>query len=206
MTDAHASRSLVEVLPGVLAHPTADVELPVEIGPGTRIWRFCHVMSGARIGAGVSLGQGCFVAAGARVGDRVRVQNHVSVFAGVSLEDDVFVGPGAVFTNVKNPRATRPRQGRYAPTVVGRGATIGANATVLCGLRVGERAFVAAGAVVTRDVDPYALVVGSPARAVGWVSEAGERLEFDAEGRARCPITGESYRLLGGRVEPSARG
>jgi len=206
MTDAHGLAALVEVLPGVLAHPTADVELPVEIGPGTRIWRFCHVMSGARIGAGASLGQGCFVAAGARVGDRVRLQNHVSVFAGVSLDDDVFVGPGAVFTNVKNPRATRPRQGRYASTGVRRGATIGANATVLCGLTVGERAFVGAGAVVTRDVDPYALVVGSPARAVGWVSAAGERLEFDAEGRARCAITGEGYRLVGGRVEPEARG
>lgn len=206
MTGAAAPSTLVEVLPGVFAHPTADVERPVEIGPGTRIWRFCHVMSGARIGAGVSLGQGCFVATDAHLGDRVRVQNHVSVFAGVSLEDDVFVGPGVVFTNVRNPRVTSPHRGPYLTTVVRRGATIGANATVLCGICVGERAFVGAGAVVTRDVVPHALVVGSPARVVGWVSEAGERLAFDAEGRARCSVTGERYRLVDSRVERAGLG
>jgi UDP-2-acetamido-3-amino-2,3-dideoxy-glucuronate N-acetyltransferase len=201
MTPAAPVAGLREVLPGVWAHPTADVELPAQIGAGTRIWRFCHVMSGACVGREVSLGQGCFVAAGAVIGDRVRVQNQVSVFAGVQLDDEVFVGPGVVFTNVKNPRAFRPRQGDYTATRIARGATLGANATVLPGVLVGEYAFVGAGAVVTRGVPPHALVLGAPARVVGWVSVAGEALKFDAQGQARCPADGSEYRRVGSRVE-----
>jgi UDP-2-acetamido-3-amino-2,3-dideoxy-glucuronate N-acetyltransferase len=181
----------------VTVHPLAEVEPGARIGPGTHVWRFCHVMAGARIGRDCSFGQGCFVADGAIVGDRVRVQNHVSLFSGVTLEDDVFVGPSAVFTNVKNPRAAHPTRD-YLPTHVGRGATIGANATILPGVRVGRGAFVGAGAVVTGDVLDQALVVGVPARQVGWVSERGARLEFDAEGRATCPFGGESYVLRDG--------
>lgn len=182
-------------------HPSADVEAGAEVGEGTRIWRFCHVMAGARIGRDCSFGQGCFVADGAVVGDRVRVQNHVSVYSGVVLEDDVFVGPSAVFTNVVHPRAAYPTRD-YLRTVIARGATIGANATILPGIRVGRWAFVGAGAVVTHDAADYALVVGVPARRVGWVSERGERLDFDTEGRAVCSASGAEYELRGGRCAP----
>ncbi|MBN2196368.1 MAG: N-acetyltransferase [Polyangiaceae bacterium] len=195
-----AAPDLVEILPGVLAHPSAEVEFPATVGEGTRIWRYSHVMSGARLGRDVSLGQGCFVAAGAVIGDRVRVQNHVSVYAGVVLEDEVFVGPSAVFTNVKNPRIAQPRRGEYLTTRVGRGASIGGNATVLPGVTIGEHAFVGAGAVVTHDVVAYAVVVGAPARPSGWMSEAGGHLVFDDDGGARCPVTGAPYRLVRGRV------
>lgn len=184
----------------VEVHPTADVETGAVIGPGTRIWRFCHVMSGARIGSDCSFGQGCFVADGARVGDRVRVQNHVSLYSGVELEADVFVGPSAVFTNVKHPRTAFPTRS-YARTRVERGATIGANATILPGLTIGAHAFVGAGAVVTHDVPAFALVLGTPARAVGWVSERGERLVFDASGRTTCPQSGATYALVDGRCQ-----
>ena len=184
-------------------HPLADVEPGAVIGNGTRIWRFCHVMAGARIGRDCSFGQGCFVAAGAIVGDRVRVQNHVSVYAGVVLEDDAFVGPSAVFTNVKNPRTAHPTRA-YLQTRVCRGATIGANATILPGIRVGRWAFVGAGAVVTADLLDYALVLGVPARQVGWVSERGARLDFDLEGRATCPLGGEEYVLQDGSCGRSA--
>lgn len=180
-------------------HPSAEVELGAQLGPGTSIWRFCHVMAGARIGARCMLGQGCFVAATVRLGDGVRVQNQVSLYDGVVLEDGVFVGPGVVFTNVKNPRATVARRGEYRATLVRRGASIGANATILPGLTLGAHCFVAAGAVVTRDVPDHALVVGAPARGVGWMSRHGERLQFQ-DGSARCPATGESYRLEGGAV------
>jgi len=175
-------------------HPTADVDASAIIGPGARIWHFCHVMDGARIGARSMLGHGCFVGRGVTIGAGVRVQNHVSVFEGVELEDEVFVGPSAVFTNVKNPRAARPRQGDFSRTLVRRGATIGANATILSGIVLGEYCFVAAGAVVREDVPAYALVVGVPARRAGWMSRQGERLEFEA-GVSVCKASGDRYEL-----------
>lgn len=182
-------------------HPTAVVDDGAVIGAGARIWHFCHVMGGAEIGEGTSLGQNCFVAAGVRVGARVKVQNNVSLYDGVEIEDEVFVGPSAVFTNVMNPRAAVSRRSEYRPTRVCRGATIGANATVLPGVTLGEYCFVGAGALVRHDVAPYALVGGVPAEQLGWMSRYGVRLEFDAEGSALCPATGERYRLADGRVE-----
>ena len=182
-------------------HSTAVVDAGASVGAGARVWHFCHVMGGAVIGEGSSLGQNCFLAAGVRVGARVKVQNNVSLYDGVELEDEVFVGPSAVFTNVMNPRAAVPRKSEYRPTRVRRGATIGANATLLSGITLGEYCFVGAGALVRRDVAAYALVGGVPAKQLGWMSRHGERLEFDAEGRAACPATGERYRLVDGRVE-----
>jgi UDP-2-acetamido-3-amino-2,3-dideoxy-glucuronate N-acetyltransferase len=179
----------------------AVVDAGAVIGPRTKVWHFCHVMAGAKIGADCSFGQGCFVAGRARVGDRVRVQNNVSVYDGVELEDEVFVGPSAVFTNVTNPRAAISRRGEFRKTLVSRGATIGANATVVAGVTLGEHAFVAAGAVVTRDVPAFALVAGVPAKQIGWMSRHGERLELDTEGRAACRATGERYRLREGELE-----
>lgn len=187
----------------IFIHPTAVVEDGAEIGEGTKIWHFCHVMAGARIGEQCSFGQGCFVAAGARVGSGVRVQNNVSLYDGVVLEDDVFVGPSAVFTNVTNPRAPVSRRAEYQRTVVGRGATIGANATIMPGRRLGVYSFVAAGAVVVYDVPDFALVMGMPAGQTGWMSRHGRKLVFDEEGLATCPGTGERYRLmLDGSVVP----
>jgi UDP-2-acetamido-3-amino-2,3-dideoxy-glucuronate N-acetyltransferase len=163
------------------AHETAVVDEGATIGAGTKVWHFCHVMGGARVGAGCGLGQNVFVAGGAVVGDGCRVQNNVSIYDGVVLGDEVFVGPSVVFTNVKTPRAFVNRKGGYQPTRVGRGATIGANATIVCTTTVGEYAFVAAGAVVTRDVPPYALVAGVPARRIGWACRCGEPLPRAAE-------------------------
>jgi UDP-2-acetamido-3-amino-2,3-dideoxy-glucuronate N-acetyltransferase len=174
-------------------HPTSVVGREARIGPGTRIWHFCHVMDGARLGAGCSFGQNCFVAGGVVVGDRVKVQNNVSLYDGVLIGDEVFIGPSVVFTNVTRPRAAISRREQYERTRVERGATIGANATVLPGVVLGEYCFVAAGAVVRRDVEAFSLVAGVPARRVGWVSRHGERLRFDAAGSARCPATGEEY-------------
>ena len=191
-------------------HPTAVVDPGAEIGPEARVWHFCHVMGGARIGARAMLGQGCFVGRGVRVGNGVRVQNHVSLFEGVELEDDVFVGPGVVFTNVLNPRAALPKKSEFLRTVVRRGATIGANATILPGVVLGEYSFVGAGAVVREDVPAHTLVLGVPARPSGFVSRSGERLEF-REGLAACASTGERYalgdagvRLIDARAEPGA--
>lgn len=184
----------------VRIHPSAVVDSGASVGSGTSIWHFCHVSADARIGERCVLGQGCFVADGAVVGNGVRVQNHVSIFDGVVLEDDVFVGPGATFTNVKNPRAAVSRKGSFLRTVVRRGATIGANATIVCGVELGEHCFVAAGAVVTRSVPAFALVRGVPARPDGWVSRHGERLAIDAAGRATCPATGEQYELVRGAL------
>ena len=191
---------LVRVPGGALIHPTAVLDPGAQVGAGTRIWHFCHVMAGARVGRDGSFGQGCFIGDGAVVGDRVRVQNHVSVFSGVELQDDVFVGPHVVFTNVRRPRADTSRRHAYAKTTVAVGATVGANATVLPGVAIGRAAFVGAGTVVTRDVAPYALVLGSPARQVGWVSAAGASLVFDARGQAVCCETGRRYELVGGEV------
>lgn len=177
-------------------HPTAVVDEGARIGDETRIWHFCHVMAGAEIGPQCSLGQGCFVSAGARVGSGVRVQNNVSLYDGVVLEDEVFIGPCAVFTNVTNPRAAVSRRAEYQRTVVKRGATVGANATVMPGRTLGRYCFVAAGAVVVHDVPDFALVMGVPARQTGWMSRHGRKLTFDAEGFATCPGSGQRYRLM----------
>jgi UDP-2-acetamido-3-amino-2,3-dideoxy-glucuronate N-acetyltransferase len=181
-------------------HPSAVVDPGAVIGAGTKIWHFCHVSSGALIGQDCMLGQGCFVGGAVRVGNRVKVQNHVSLYDGVVVEDDVFIGPSAVFTNVVNPRAHVSRRTEYQPTLVRAGATIGANATILPGVTLGEHCFVAAGAVVTVDVRDFALVMGVPAREVGWISRHGARFELDASGQGSCPATGERYVLERGRL------
>ncbi len=176
-------------------HATAVVDDGAVLGAGTRVWHFCHVMRGAVLGSGCSLGQNVFVASNVRIGDNVKIQNNVSVYEGVTLEDDVFCGPSMVFTNVRTPRSGFPRNtsSDYSPTVVRRGASIGANATVVCGVTIGEGAFVAAGAVVTRDVAPYQVVAGVPARATGWMSAYGDMLEFDRDGVA-VDSQGHAYR------------
>jgi UDP-2-acetamido-3-amino-2,3-dideoxy-glucuronate N-acetyltransferase len=156
------------------AHPTAAIDRGAHIGAGTKIWHFCHLMRGARVGAGCVLGQNVFVSGTGTIGERCRIQNNVSLYDAVVLEDDVFIGPSAVFTNVRNPRADVDRQAAFEPTVVGRGATVGANATVVCGLTIGAYAFVGAGAVVTRDVAPHTIVTGVPARQTGWICRCGE--------------------------------
>jgi UDP-2-acetamido-3-amino-2,3-dideoxy-glucuronate N-acetyltransferase len=177
--------------PGYWAHPTALVDQPAQIGTGTKIWHFSHVMAGARIGAGCVLGQNVFVASRAVLGDRCKIQNNVSLYDDVILEDDVFVAPSAVFTNVVNPRAFIERKTEYRQTVVGRGASVGANATVVCGHRVGEYAFVGAGAVVTRDVPAFSLVTGVPARRVGWMCRCATRLPDGPT--PTCPACGLRY-------------
>ncbi len=179
---------------GVFVHPTACVDEGAAMGAGTRVWHFCHVMSGARIGRGAVLGQNVFVAASAVLGDRVRVQNNVSVYDGVTVEDDVFLGPSCVLTNVSNPRASISQRGSFEPTRIRRGATIGANATIVCGVTIGRHAFVAAGAVVNRDVPDYALVMGVPARRAGWVGRHGRKLvQPNRESPWICPVAGFRY-------------
>jgi UDP-2-acetamido-3-amino-2,3-dideoxy-glucuronate N-acetyltransferase len=181
-------------------HPSAIVDAGAELGDGTHVWHFSHVCAGAHIGAGCSLGQNVFVGNDVRIGRGVKIQNNVSVYDAVTLEDEVFCGPSVVFTNVHNPRAAVPRKAEYRRTLVKHGATLGANATIVCGITVGEHAFVGAGAVVTKDVPAHALMAGVPARRIGWMSRHGERLVFDATGQATCPATGERYRLTGDTV------
>jgi UDP-2-acetamido-3-amino-2,3-dideoxy-glucuronate N-acetyltransferase len=180
-------------------HPSAIVDEGAQLGAGTQVWHFAHVCAGAHIGPDCSLGQGVFVANDVQIGARVKIQNNVSVYDAVTLEDEVFCGPSMVFTNVMNPRAAVPRKNEYRRTWVRRGASLGANCTIVCGTTIGEYAFVGAGAVVNRDVAPYALVVGVPARRIGWMSRHGERLSLPAtgQGEAACPATGERYRLDG---------
>jgi UDP-2-acetamido-3-amino-2,3-dideoxy-glucuronate N-acetyltransferase len=180
-------------------HPTAIVDAGAQLGEGCRVWHWVHVSGGARIGAGTSLGQGVFVGNDVVIGENVRIQNNVSVYDAVTLEDDVFCGPSMVFTNVYNPRSAVPRKNEYRRTLVRQGATLGANCTLVCGTTVGRWAFVGAGAVVQKDVPDFALVVGVPARRIGWMSRNGERLALPASGRgeAACPATGERYRLDG---------
>ncbi|HMX41234.1 MAG TPA: acyltransferase [Saprospiraceae bacterium] len=186
------------------AHPTAVIDEGCSIGPGTRIWHFCHLMPGCHIGADCVLGQNVMVAPQVTLGKGVKVQNNVSLYTGLTCEDEVFIGPSAVFTNVINPRSFVERKAEFRPTLLRRGASIGANATVLCGTVIGCYALVGAGAVVLRDVPDYALVVGNPARQTGWVSRLGHRLHFDERGQARCPEGGETYLLEAGRVRPMA--
>lgn len=181
-------------------HPSAIVDSPVEIGAGTSIWHFCHVMPHARIGKGCSLGQNVFVASNVEIGDNVKIQNNVSLYEGVICEQDVFLGPSMVFTNVYNPRSAVNRKKEYRRTLVKRGASIGANATIVCGNTIGAFAFIGAGSVVLRDVPDYALIVGNPGRQIGWMSAYGERLHFDQQGRAVCPGSGEIYQLTDGNV------
>ncbi|MDR1882792.1 MAG: N-acetyltransferase [Prevotella sp.] len=182
------------------AHETAIIDPGAAIGEGTLIWHFSHIMSGSVIGRRCTIGQNVVISPGVVLGDGVKVQNNVSVYTGVVCEDDVFLGPGCVFTNIPNPRSAIPRKHLYEKTLVKKGATIGANATVLCGQTVGQYALVGAGAVVTKDVPPYALVVGNPAIQKGWVSEYGHRLAFDEKGMAICPESGAQYVLQEGKV------
>jgi len=182
---------------GPTIHESAYVDEPVEIGAGTRIWHFSHVLAGSKIGRDCSIGQNVMIGPSVQIGDRVKIQNNVSVYEGVTLEDDVFCGPSCVFTNVRTPRAEVDRRGEFSSTVVRRGATIGANATIVCGSEIGEHAMVAAGAVVTSAVEPHALVAGVPARRMGWVSHAGEVLGADLV----CPRTGRRYEVLDGQLQ-----
>ncbi len=187
---------------GYFAHETAVIDPGCVIGKGTKIWHFSHIMTGAVIGENCNIGQNVVVSPEVVLGNNVKVQNNVSLYTGVICEDDVFLGPSMVFTNVINPRSAVSRRDQYLPTIVRRGATIGANATVVCGNEIGEYAFIGAGAVVTKPVPPYALVVGNPARQTGWMSRYGHRLVFDGKGIAVCPGSRKKYRLENGRVSP----
>jgi UDP-2-acetamido-3-amino-2,3-dideoxy-glucuronate N-acetyltransferase len=184
-------------------HPSAIVDDGATLGAGTRVWHFAHVCAGARVGDGCSLGQGTYVGNDVVIGHNVKIQNNVSVYDAVTLEDDVFCGPSMVFTNVFNPRAAVVRKNEYRRTLVRQGATLGANCTIVCGTTVGPYAFVGAGAVVSRDVPAFALVVGVPAKQIGWMSRHGERLALPLTGdaEAACPATGERYRLRDGQCE-----
>ncbi len=181
------------------AHPTAIVDEACEIGSNTRIWHFSHIMPGCKIGNGCNIGQNCVISPDVVLGNNVKIQNNVSVYTGVICDDDVFLGPSCVFTNVTNPRSAVNRRGQYARTHVGKGATIGANATIVCGHDIGAFAFIGAGAVVTKTVPAYALVVGNPARHIGWMSEYGHRLSF-SNNLATCPESGATYKLENGVV------
>ena len=183
------------------AHETAIIDQGCQVGEGTSIWHFTHLVAGCRIGHNCTLGQNVMIAAGVVLGDHVKVQNNVSVYEGVTCGDDVFIGPSAVFTNVINPRSAISRKNEYRSTRVGKGATIGANATIICGNDIGEYAFVGAGAVVTKPVAAHALVTGNPARQTGWMSEAGYTLKFDKEGKAVCEASGEVYSLENNSVK-----
>jgi UDP-2-acetamido-3-amino-2,3-dideoxy-glucuronate N-acetyltransferase len=177
------------------AHETAVIDEGCNIGDGTKIWHFSHIMTGCVIGENCNIGQNVVVSPDVVLGKNVKVQNNVSIYTGVTCDDDVFLGPSMVFTNVVNPRSAVNRRGQYAKTHVGKGATIGANATIVCGHDIGEYAFIGAGAVVTKTVKPYALVVGNPSRQTGWMSEYGHKLHFDEAGIAVCPESGEKYML-----------
>lgn len=182
------------------AHETAVIDEGCEIGEDTKIWHFSHIMPNCEIGLKCNIGQNVVVSPDVKLGNNVKVQNNVSIYSGVICEDDVFLGPSMVFTNVTNPRSGVNRRGQYAKTTVKRGASIGANSTIVCGHDIGEFAFIGAGSVVTKDVLPFALVVGNPARQIGWMSEYGHRLEFDAEGFAICPESKSRYQLINNKV------
>ena len=188
------------------AHETAVIDNGAVIGDDTKIWHFCHIMSGSEIGSDCNIGQNVVISPEVKLGNNVKVQNNVSIYTGVICEDDVFLGPSMVFTNVNNPRSAVIRRSQYLRTNVGKGATIGANATIICGNNIGEYAFVGAGAVVTKDIPPYALVVGNPSRQIGWMSEYGHRLKFDANEIAVCPESKQEYKLTGNKVNVSNNG
>jgi len=183
------------------AHETAVIDEGCEIGTGTKIWHFCHIMPNSKIGENCNIGQNVVVSPNVVLGKNVKVQNNVSIYSGVICEDDVFLGPSMVFTNVINPRSAVIRRGEYLKTLVKKGASIGANATIVCGNDIGEYAFIGAGAVVTKEVLPYALVVGNPSKQIGWISEYGHRLKFDETGFATCLESGENYQLKDNSVE-----
>ncbi len=185
---------------GFFSHESAIIDEGCTIGCGTKIWHFSHIMSGCTIGRNCNIGQNVVISPQVVLGNNVKVQNNVSVYTGVTCEDDVFLGPSAVFTNVINPRSAIARKDQYRPTLVQRGASIGANATIVCGHTIGRYALIGAGAVVTKDVKPYALVVGNPARQTGWVSEYGHKLKFDSNNEAVCPESGKRYKLTDGEV------
>ena len=177
------------------AHETAVIDEGCDIGEGTKIWHFSHIMPNCKIGLRCNIGQNVVVSPDVTLGNNVKVQNNVSIYTGVICEDDVFLGPSMVFTNVTNPRSAVNRRGHYEKTLVEKGASIGANATIVCGNKIGRYAFIGAGAVVTKEVKPFALVIGNPSRQAGWMSEYGHKLAFDGEGIATCPESGEKYRL-----------
>jgi UDP-2-acetamido-3-amino-2,3-dideoxy-glucuronate N-acetyltransferase len=183
------------------AHETAVIDQGCQIGDGTKIWHFSHIMPDAVIGKNCNIGQNVVVSPEVVLGDNCKVQNNVSIYSGVICEQDVFLGPSMVFTNVVNPRSAVVRRGQYAETIVRRGVSIGANATIVCGHEIGEFAFIGAGAVVTKEVKPYALVIGNPARQTGWMSEYGHKLIFDEKGIAICPESGEKYLFENGTVD-----
>jgi UDP-2-acetamido-3-amino-2,3-dideoxy-glucuronate N-acetyltransferase len=182
------------------AHPSAIIDEGCEIGEGTKIWHFTHVMPNCKLGKKCNLGQNVVISPEVILGDNVKVQNNVSIYSGVTCDDDVFLGPSMVFTNVINPRSAVNRRDQYLKTHVGKGASIGANATIVCGHDIGEYAFIGAGAVVTKTVPAFALVVGNPARQTGWMSEYGHKLKFDASGIAECPESREKYELKNNKV------
>jgi len=182
------------------AHETAVIDDGCKIGKGTKIWHFSHIMSGSEIGENCNIGQNVVISPGVKLGKNVKVQNNVSIYTGVICEDDVFLGPSMVFTNVINPRSAIIRKNSYLTSIVEKGATIGANSTIVCGNRIGTYSFIGAGAVVTKDVKPYSLVVGNPARQTGWMSEYGHKLIFDNSGVATCSESRERYKLEDGKV------
>lgn len=182
------------------SHPTAVIDEGCMIGEGTKVWHFSHIMPNCTIGNNCNIGQNVVVSPDVILGNNVKVQNNVSIYTGVTCDDDVFLGPSMVFTNVTNPRSAINRRGQYAKTHVGKGATIGANATVVCGHDIGEYAFIGAGAVVTKNIPAYALVVGNPSKQIGWMSQYGHRLSFDENGLAVCPESGDNYKLIDNQV------
>jgi len=196
----HCNPQVFLIMSAYTAHPTAVIDEGCEIGEGTKIWHFSHIMSNCKIGKNCNLGQNVVVSPEVVLGTNVKVQNNVSIYTGVTCEDDVFLGPSMVFTNVTNPRSAVNRRGQYAKTLVKKGASIGANATVVCGNDIGKYAFIGAGAVVTKNVPDYALVIGNPARQTGWMSEYGHKLKFDSTGIAVCEESKEKYKLEKGIV------
>ena len=182
------------------AHETAIIDDGCKIGKGTKIWHFSHIMSGSEMGENCNIGQNVVISPGVKLGKNVKVQNNVSIYTGVICEDDVFLGPSMVFTNVINPRSAIIRKDSYSATLVEKGASIGANSTIVCGNKIGTYSFIGAGAVVTKEVKPYALVIGNPARQTGWMSEYGHKLRFDSDGIASCPESREKYRITDGEV------
>ncbi|MDX1828543.1 MAG: DapH/DapD/GlmU-related protein [Lutibacter sp.] len=187
-------------MPNYFSHETAIIDENCQIGKGTKIWHFSHIMSNCNIGENCNIGQNVVVSPNVVLGKNVKVQNNVSIYSGVICEDDVFLGPSMVFTNVINPRSAVVRRGEYQQTIVKKGASIGANSTIVCGNNIGEYAFIGAGAVVTKEVKPYALVVGNPSKQIGWMSEFGHRLNFNENGFATCSESGEKYQLKNNKV------